>query len=173
MKKIDEDVLKKMMKNFLKAILIMFYFLIINIMHIIADQELTQKCIQILTLVFLFVGIGLIEMAYKKDSRKIAIDGIEVLILAVHLLTIEHVTTRFNFYYEAYILSSSYIIALFFVLKALIVYTNWIKECDDRRSDIKEILKKEEPIKKEATKKKKQENVKEEKTKNNKEKVKQ
>lgn len=170
MKKIDEDVLKKMMRNFLKAILIMFYFLIINIMHIIADKQLSQKGIKTLTLIFLFVGIVLIEKAYKKDSRKIAIEGIEVLILAVHLLTIEHVTTRFNFYYEAYILSSSYIIALFFVLKSFIIYTNWIKECDNSRSDIKEILKKEEPIKKEATKKKKEENI-EENIKHNKQKV--
>ena len=156
MKKIDEEVLKKMIKNLLKAIFIIFYFFIINIAHIIVEPELLTRAIQLLTLVFLFIGIALIEKSYKKDDGKIAIEGIEVLVLAAHLLTIEHVTTKFKFYYEAYILSSSYIFALYFVLKTLIIYTNWIKECDDKRSDIKEILKKEEPIKKEATKKKKE-----------------
>ena len=80
-----------------------------------------------------------------------------------------HVITLFKYNFSLYLLTSSYIIASYFVLKAIIIYTKGRKEYLNSLSDISEIVKKEEPIKKEAKKKNKskeketEENKKEEK----------
>ena len=99
------------------------------------------------------------EKAYKEDNGKMAVDGIEILILSTSILTIDYIINRFNFMFKSYSLSISYVFAIYFVLKSIIIYTKGRKELERSLSDIQEIVKKEEPSKKEATKKRKKKNL--------------
>ncbi len=65
-----------------------------------------------------------------------------------------HVITLFKYEFQFYLLTSSYVIAIYYVLKATILYTKGRKEYLESLSDIPEIVKKEEPVKKEAKKRK-------------------
>ena len=103
-----------------------------------------------------FVAIYIIEKAYKEDDGVKAIDGIEVLVLATAVLSLEYITNRFKFQFNSYSSTVSYIFAIYFVLKSIVIYTKGRKEVEKSLSDIEEIVKKEEPIKKEATKKRKE-----------------
>ena len=81
--------------------------------------------------------------------------GIEILVLSTYTLTTEHITNKFNFDFKSYSLVASYIFAIYFILKSIIVYTKGRKELAEELSDIREIVKKDEPVIKEATRKNK------------------
>lgn len=153
MKEVSEKYLKEIYLNVLKAIVILFYFLVLNLAYEKVNSEYLERGIQIFTMIFLFIAIYIFEKAYKKDDAKLAIQGIEVLILAAYTLTTKHITNKFNFNFKNYSALASYLYSIYFILKGIVVYTKGRKEIAESLSDIREIVKKEEPVKKEATKK--------------------
>lgn len=151
-KEISQEILKKMFKDLLKAVGIMLYFIILNLAYSTIKQERLVGDIEIFAGAFLVVGIVFLERAYKKDSVSIALTGIEFLILSLHSLSIMHIITLFKYDFRFYLLTSSYIFSIYYVLKAILLYTKGRKAYLDSLSDISEIVKKDEPIKKEAKK---------------------
>ena len=151
-KEISQEMLKKIFSNILRAIGIMFYFIILNLAHSTMKQERLLGDIEVFAGAFLVIGIYFFERAYKKDSGNIAITGIEFLVLSLHSLSIMHVITMFRYDFRYYLLTSSYIFSIYYVLKAIILYTKEKRDYLNSLSDIPEIVKKEEPIKKEAKK---------------------
>lgn len=155
MKEVNEKYMKKIYLNILKAILIVFYFFVLNLACENISVEHLERGIQLCTMVFLFIAIVIFEIAYRKDDDDLAIQGIEVLVLSAYTLTSQHITKKYNFDFKNYSLVASYIFAIYFILKCIFVYTKGRKEIAEDYSDIKEIVKKDEPVKKEATKKQK------------------
>ena len=158
-REVDEKYLKEICVNILKAIIVLFYFLILNLVCTKLNVEVFKRVIQVCTMIFLFLAIYMFEKAYKEDNGKMAVDGIEILILSTSILTIDYIINRFNFMFKSYSLSISYVFAIYFVLKSIIIYTKGRKELERSLIDIQEIVKKEEPSKKEATKKRKKKNL--------------
>ena len=161
MKEVSEKYMKKIYLNVLKAIIILLYFFVLNVACENVNPQYLEKGIELCTMILLFISIFIFEWAYRKDDDDLAIQGIEILILSAYTLTSQHITKKFDFPLKNYLLVASYIFAIYFILKCIVVYTKGRKEMAENLSDIKEIVQKDEPVKKEATKKKK-EDVKEE-----------
>ena len=153
MKEVNEKCMKKIYLNILKAIIIIAYFFVLNLASENISTFYLDKGIELCTMIFLGATICIFEVAYRKDNDDLAIQGIEVLILSAYTLTSQHITKKYNFDFKTYSLVASYIFAIYFILKCIVVYTKGRKEMAENMSDIKEIVKKEEPVKKEATKK--------------------
>ena len=147
-------ILKKMFINLIKAVIISIYFIVLNIAYSSMKEERLVNDIKVFSAVFLAVGIFYIEKAYKKDENNYAQTGIEFLVLSLHSLSIMHVITQFKYDFRFYLLTSSYIISIYYVLKAIILYTKGRRDYLHSLSDISDIVKKDEPIKKEAKKRK-------------------
>lgn len=158
MKEVNEKYLKEIYLNILKAIIIVLYFFVLNLACEKVSAIYLERGIQIFTMIFLFIAIYIFEKAYKKDDDNLAIQGIEILILSAYTLTSRHITNKFNFEFKTYSLVASYIFAIYFILKCIIIYTKGRREIAENYSDVREIVKKEEPVIKEATKKNKKEN---------------
>lgn len=156
-KDIPKEVIKKIFENVLIACGIMVYFIILNYAYSHMKYESLVEDIKVFSVIFLALGIFVMEKAYKKDNGKLAINSIEILVLACFSLSITHFVTLLKCKFELYILTFSYIFAIYYILKSIIIYTKSRKEYLDSLSDISEIVKKEEPTKKEATKRNKQE----------------
>ena len=159
MKEVNEKYMKKIYLNILKAILIVFYFFVLNLASENISAEHLERGIQLCTMIFLFITIFIFEISYKKDDTKLAIEGIELLVLSFITLTIDHVITKYHFELKPYALVISYVYAIYFILKGIVIYTKGRKQYADSLSDIREIVKKEEPAKKEATKKSKRDST--------------
>ena len=151
-KQIPQETLKDIFRNIIIAIGVIIYFAILNFTYFKIEQENILNVIEICSGVLLFVALILLEIAYKKDSGKFTISAIEFLVLAFHSLSIKYVITRYDYQLQFYLLTSSYVISIYFILKAIIIYTKGRKKYLDTLSDIPEILQKDEPIKKEAKK---------------------
>ncbi len=152
LKEVSQENLKKIFKNIIYAVGIMIYFIILNLAYNAMKQERLIEDIKVFAGAFLVVGMLLLERAYQKDDESIALTGIEFLVLSLHSLSIMHVITLFQYDFRFYLLTSSYLIAIYYVLKAIILYTKARKDYLKSLSDISEIVKKEEPSKKEAKK---------------------
>ncbi len=155
MKDMDEKYLKQIYFNILKAIIFVAYFLILNIVYQNISEEVMEKVIQYFTMITLFISICIFEVAYKKDDGFLVIKGIEILILSIFTLTAKHITNRYNFNFNSYLLVGAYTYAIYYVLKGIIAYTKGKKEEAKKFSDIREIVKKEQPVKREAVKRRK------------------
>ena len=151
-KEISQEILKKIFFNLIIAIGIMIYFAILNYSYDKINQDNLVNIIEICSGVLLLICLILFEVSYKKDSGTLAITAIEFLVLTFHSLLIIHIITRYEYQFQFYILTSSYTIAIYYVLKSIVLYTKGRREYLKGLSDISEIVKKEEPVKKEAKK---------------------
>ncbi len=149
---------KKIFSNILMAIGIMVYFIVINFSYIRLDEKKLINGLKLVSMLILFLSIILFEIAYHKDSGKIAINGIEILMLAIHTLTIWNVVNKIDISFQTYILFSTYAFAIYYILKSILIYTREKRKYLKSLSDIHEIVSKD-PIKKEAKKRKKKENI--------------
>lgn len=150
---ISQETLKKIYNCIIMAIGVMVYFLVLNLAYNAMKLDRLLGDIEVFSGVFLVVGIYLLERAYKKDSGVLAISAIEFLVLSIHSLTIMHVITMLQYDFKLYLIASSYVFAIYYILKSIIIYTRGRMEYAKTFSDISEIVKKDEPQKKEATKK--------------------
>lgn len=141
-------------KNLLKAIGIMAYFIVLNFAYTRMNVERLMNDIEVFSGIFLVIGLVMLERAYKQDSGKMALSGIELLCLSMHSLSINHVIAFYQYDFRFYLLTSSYVFAIYYVLKSIIIYTREKRQYLKNMSDISEIVK-EEPIKKEAKKRRK------------------
>lgn len=149
-KEVSEKYLKDIYICVIKAILIVIYFFVSNFLYKNLNIEYVERVIQIIAVIFLLRAIFVFEKAYKKDSGSLAIQGIEILVFSLYIITARYIIKRFNF--ENYSLIVTYGYTLYFVLKAIIIYTKGIKQLSENLSDIRQIVKNDKPIKREAIK---------------------
>ena len=149
---------KKIFSNILMAIGIMVYFIVINFSYIRLDEKKLINGLKLVSMLILFLSIIIFEIAYHKDSGKIAINGIEILMLAIHTLTIWNIVNKIDISFQTYILFSTYAFAIYYILKSILIYTREKRKYLKSLSDIHEIVSKD-PIKKEAKKRKNKENI--------------
>ena len=152
----NKIVRKKIFENIIIAIAIILYFVIINFSYSRMVEDMLLQGIKMASMGILALSIVTFEIAYHKDSGRIAINGIEILILAIQTLTIWTVINRLKIEFNKYILFSTYAFAIYYVLKSIVIYTIEKKKYLDSLSDIHEIVSNE-PVKKEAKKRKNKE----------------
>ena len=139
-------------KNILIAIIIMIYFIGINSMYYKLEHNKLLNILKILSMLLLFFGIIILEIAYRKENGKFGINAIEIIVLAGHTLSTAHIVELQKFSFANYILVSSYIYSIYYLFKAVFIYTKERKDYLNSLSDIKEIVVND-PVKKTATKK--------------------
>lgn len=158
-KEVSQKIWKKIFYQLLTTIGIMLYFVVLNLAYVNMREERLIGDIKVFAGAFLVVGIVMLEKAYREEKGKYVLTGIESLVFSLHTLSIMHVITLFKYDFRLYLLTSSYIFSIYYVLKSIIIYIREKRIYSKGLSDISEIIKKEEPTKKEATKKvNKQEN---------------
>lgn len=152
-----EKIATKIFKNVIIAVALTLYFMILNIAYTKMQHVRLAQDLKVFAGAFLISGLVALEIAYKKDKGTIAIKGVELLILSMHTLSAMHITRLFKFDFRLYVLTSSYIFSIYYILKAIRIYTKERNLYLKSLSDISDIVKKEEPIKKEAKKRNKKE----------------
>lgn len=144
----------KVFNQILRAIGVMCYFIILNFAYTRMNLERLVGDIEVFAGVYLVLGIIELERAYKNDSGQMTLTAIELIVMAFHSISIMHIISAYKYDFRTYLVVSSYAIAIYYVLKSIVIYTKSRRKFLKKLSDIPEIVK-EEPIKKEAKKRKK------------------
>ena len=150
-KQVSQEILKKIFKNLILAIVVMIYFISCNILYTQLDLEQMETITKAVSGVFLLASIISLEFAYKRDSGTLTMTAIELLVLSIHALFINHVVTIYQFDFRNYLIMSSCIFVIYYALKSTVIYTRARIKYLKSLSDISEIVK-DEPVVKEAKK---------------------
>ena len=152
-KQVSQEILKKIFKNLILAIVVMIYFISCNIVYTQLEWNQMEMITKAISGVFLLASIITLEFAYKRDSGTLTMTAIELLVLSIHALFIYHIITIYQFDFRTYLITSSYMFAIYYVLKSTVIYTRARTKYLKSLSDISEIVK-DEPVIKEAKKRK-------------------
>ena len=157
-KKLPKDIENKINKRIFERLLIsigisFFYILLIFGFHNI-ETEVYLKDIKVFSIALCIISILLFEYSYKKESMKICVMGIENLILALVTLFCTYICILQETKYIAYLALVSYVFTIYNLTKCAKIYKKMKKDYIKTLSDINDIVKKENPIRKSQTSRK-------------------
>lgn len=144
--------MNQIIKNLLKAVGVVCYFIVLSFAYTRMNLDRLVTDIEVFSGVFLVLGILVLEKSYKNENGSLAITGIELLVLSMHSLSIMHVIALFKCDFKTYMGISLIVAVVYYLFKGIISYTKERREYIKGLSDISEIVKEEEPVKKEAKK---------------------
>ena len=118
MKKINTPVFH----NVLVAIVVLIYFVFLILGFYNIDTNIYQTDLKVFAMAILLLAIILLEIAYKKDNGRIAIFGIETIVIAIITLALIYIHLMFASRYVLITLATAYILALYYVIKSVVIY---------------------------------------------------
>ena len=145
-KKIPKEEIDKIntriFNNVLIAIGIMLYFMFLNLGSMNIQSEILITDLKIFGIGILAIAVFLFEYSYKKDDGVICIHGIETLILAIITLFLIPLYNMYNAKFNLIAASLSYLFAIYYVSKSIVIQNKMKKEYYKSINDISEIVKK-------------------------------
>ena len=117
-----EKVYKKSIIKAICAIFSIIYFFLINLGYAQINNNTFDMILKILGFVELIAAIVLFEIAYKKDSDKIALIGIEILLFSISSLIIRYVSKNYSDLFKYIITIMGLIFAIYYITKMLISF---------------------------------------------------
>lgn len=139
-KETKERINKKSFNNFLCAIAVLLFFIVLKLISINIEKQIAILILKALSVIALTFTIILFEFAYKKDNDTVAITSIEMFFLSVITLLTPYIFINRTSRYTSLV---GLFFALYYTIKNFIVYRNeksiYLKE----KSDISQIIKKE------------------------------
>ena len=114
----EEDNIKRLISVFLKNVFILtifvFYFFLLSLFYLKLNPENKILLTKISSMIVLFIGIFIIEISYRKDSGKIALIGIETIMISFITLIIWTITKKYEITYQKYILCNTFILVVYY-----------------------------------------------------------
>ena len=132
---------KRIFYNCLIAIGMMLYISIINIVYIYANLGITPILMKVFAMISIVLTVTVFEIAYRKDSGKIAIIGIENLALSVIVLYIPQIYANLDKKFCVQLTFIPVFCAIYYIAKCIIIYIKTEKHYQNNLSDVKEIIK--------------------------------
>ena len=108
------------------AIVLFLNCIILGFMNI--ESSIFIVDLKVFAVSLLAVAIGIFEFAYKKDSGKAAIYGIEILFLALCMLAFIYIDIMLNSKFVIIAVLLTYAIAIYYTAKSIIVYKKMKKQ---------------------------------------------
>jgi len=137
-----ENMNRKMQINILVAITVMLYFYFLNLGFTNIEQYSFLTNLKTFSMVILAGTIILFELAYKRDEGRYCIFGIEALFLAIMTLFLTYAVVFLSEKFKMILVICSLIFAVYYTIKALIIYIKTKREFNKNKSDVKYIVKK-------------------------------
>ena len=130
------ELYKMMFENILFAIAILIYFIFIDIGYMLIKKQNFEITLKVSSMVFVICTIGIFEYAYKKESGKYTIKGIEMLLISITTLIIMQIYK----FYNNKLINSITILALafsiYYIVKSIIIYIKYKKNIKKQANNI-------------------------------------
>lgn len=130
---------KRIFQNIMVAIVIVLYFIFINLGFYNIEQAKFLVDLQVFSMVSIAITIIIFEVAYKKDSGELAIYGIESLVLSICTLLTINLGINYRNKFSYIINTISMLFAIYYVVKSIIIYIKMKRKALKRASDIDKI----------------------------------
>ena len=141
--KIAKDILEKIYTKLFKeygiAIITFIYFIFLNFVYSKLQEDVFTIILHAFAGLFLVGTIILCEIAYRKDNDEIWVHSVELLVLSIITLFIPYVYFRRGIVFKALYSFCCLYFAIYYSIKALIIYNSEIRKFKASLSDVKEI----------------------------------
>ena len=137
-----KQIIKKVIFNYLIAILVMVYFILLIIGNRVLSKDIFVLGSKIADFVLLVATVVILEIAYKRDSGRITLHGIEILVVAIYSLFIPYIFYELSAPVKKYFMMAGVAAALYYIVKSIILYRLDKKKYIKSSNDIGEIIKK-------------------------------
>ena len=151
---IENKLNKKLLENTSMAIAVIVYFMFLILGNGIIKVVDYTNLLKIYTMCLGVLSIIIFEFSYKKESVKSMYTGIEVLILSIVTMFCIYICKVQELKYIFYLALFAYAFSIYYLIKDILIYNKTKKEYLKTLTDIKEIIKKEEPQKVKVTSRK-------------------
>lgn len=127
---------KKIFENIIIAIIIVVYFISINLCYKLIKKDIFEVIIKVSNMIFIICAVCIFEYAYKKESVKYTIKGIEMLVLAISALITMQIYWSYNDIFIKAITIMALLFSIYYVVKSIIEYVKYRKEIKNEANSI-------------------------------------
>ena len=129
-------------QNIMVAIVIIIYFIFLNLGKSNIENSVFVTDLKVFGMCIMLFAIALMEKAYKDDSGRIAIFGIEMIFLSITTVALIYIDLIYFTRFESIVAAISCLFAIYYLIKCIIIYIK--KKRKYFVDDMKEIIKDEE-----------------------------
>ena len=138
---VKEDIIHNIFNTLIVAIILVLYFLSINIIYYNFDGGAFEESLKFYALGIIIATIALFEVAYRKNSKKLMIIGIELLLCGILTLYIPYIFLHTSKHLRIVIMIVPVIIILiYYFIKSLVIFKTNKVEYINTLSDVKDIV---------------------------------
>lgn len=134
----------RIFENLLLAIIMVIYFIMINVGFNTVEQSVFYIDLRMASMALIISTIIVFEIAYKKDSGKYAIHGIEMMFLSICTLFTESIYKLYNDKFIYIMGTFSFLFGIYYVGKSIVIYLKMKKSVSKISTDVNKITKVEE-----------------------------
>ena len=109
-------------QNIMVAIAIIVYFIFLNLGKQNIQLNVYVTDLKVFGMCILLLAIMLLEKAYKDDSGRLAVFGIEMIVLSLTTISLIYVDLMLSSRYSVILTSISYIFAIYYLIKSVVIY---------------------------------------------------
>lgn len=132
----------QMLMNVIMAILMIACLIGINILSFYIDTVHYLGTLKVASIIIALLSIIYFELGYQKDSEKLFLCGVEILIFAMMILLSIYLYSIFYGQYTQIINGMAIIVAIYYLIKSMIIHKRMKKQYYKEQNDIREIVKK-------------------------------
>ena len=133
-------ILKKIGFNMLIAVVIVIYFVFMILGFINIERQTYINDLKVFSLVIIALTIILFEQAYNKNNGKIAVYGIEALVVAIVTLLMLYTAILYQDVFIILVSTIAIVIFAYYVIKSIVILVKERKKWINSISDVKEIV---------------------------------
>lgn len=127
--------------NLLISIALMIYMIVVNLLYINETSEIFLNSTKTSAITFAILDIIILEIAYRKDSMRIAIHAIELIFVSLFVLAIPYLYFYLDTTVRNIIMMAPIFFSIYYVGKSIAIHLIEANKYRNHLSDVPEILK--------------------------------
>lgn len=133
---------KKLFFNILSACIMLLILILINVGYLTIPTNIFSIILKVFSMVAITLVIIMFEIAYKKDSGKLTVIGIEILILSVISIIMKKIYIHYNSKFVLSVTIMALLYVLYYIIKCIVIYIRDKRYANRYKNDIIEFNKK-------------------------------
>ena len=140
-KEFKNKIKKEVVTNITLGILFIIYIVLMILGSAGKVKDIRTLDLNIISFILLLTSVILFEIAYRKDSGKLATFGLEFLVISIFILCLPYILFEINNLNKNYYLAVIIFIASYYIIKSIYISIKIRNQYMNNISDIKEIVK--------------------------------
>ena len=141
---VKENIKTNIFHSFIAALIILAYLAVINIMYYRLEQSVFEYYMKYFALGIIIVTVIDIEIAYRKDSNKLWLIGLELLACGILSLYIPYIYLHTTTYLKNCVMLLPAVLIIYYLFKSMVIFKQNQFKHRNNLSDVKELLKNDE-----------------------------